>query len=74
MWEEPEEDEEGQYLLRRIDRECAEDLGLYAEPWDGYQEEPEEALPRYKSIHELPQEFFEIDREDLRDQYPEFFE
>lgn len=54
-----------------------EELGLNAEPWDNYAaddefvEEPE--LPVYKSIHELPQEFFEIDNEELRAQYPEFF-
>ena len=24
--------------------------------------------------HDLPQEFFHLDREDLREQYPEFFE
>jgi acetoin utilization deacetylase AcuC-like enzyme len=59
-------------------RELATDLGLNAEPWDDYAaedefvEEPE--LPEYKSIHELPQEFFEIDNDELRAQYPQFFE
>ena len=58
--------------------ELAEDLGLHAEPWDDYAaddeyvEEPE--VPVYRSIHELPQEFFEIENDELRAQYPEFFE
>lgn len=59
-------------------RELASDLGLHAEPWDDYAaddevlDEPE--LPVYKSIHEFPQEFFEIDNDELRAQYPEFFQ
>lgn len=57
-------------------QELAIDLG--AEPWDNYAaddevvEDPE--VPVYKSIHELPQEFFEIGNDALRAQYPEFFE
>jgi acetoin utilization deacetylase AcuC-like enzyme len=61
-----------------VERELAEDLGLYAEPWDGYDVDDEELdepeLPEYKSFHELPQEFFEIDNDELRAQYPQFFE
>jgi len=59
------------------DRKSAVTLGLNAEPWDDYAtddevlDEPD--LPVYKSIHELPQEFFEIDNDELRAQYPEFF-
>jgi acetoin utilization deacetylase AcuC-like enzyme len=59
-------------------RELATDLGLNAEPWDDYaaddEAEDEPELPVYRSIHELPQEFFEIDNDELRAQYPEFFE
>jgi acetoin utilization deacetylase AcuC-like enzyme len=66
-----------------VDSELLNDLGLYAEPWDGYDDAVVEAQDdggfypeeekEYKSIHDLPQEFFEIDRDDLRDMYPEFF-
>ena len=65
-------------LNDEVAQELATDLGLNAEPWDDYAaddefvEKPE--LPEYKSIHELPQEFFEIDNDDLRAQYPQFFE
>jgi len=74
VWEDAEDEEE---FSRQVTLELAEDLGLYAEPWDGYNddivgEEGEER--RYKSIHDLPQEFFHLDRDDLREQYPEFFE
>jgi len=57
-------------------RELAQDLGLHGEPWDGYDDEveEEESTHRFKSLHELPQEFFDLDREDLREEYPEFFE
>ncbi len=64
-------------INREAERELAEDLGLYAEPWDGYGDgdfQGETGVKEYKSIHELPQEFFEIGNEDLRAQYPEFFE
>ena len=75
---------QGQFW-ERLNSEAAQglatDLGLNAEPWDNYAaddevvEEPElPVLPVYKSIHELPQEFFEIGNEELRAQYPEFFE
>ena len=61
-----------------LNREAARELGLYAEPWDDYAVEDdfqgENGVKEYKSIHELPQEFFEIGNEDLRAQYPEFFE
>jgi acetoin utilization deacetylase AcuC-like enzyme len=60
-----------------LEQEPATDLGLYAEPWDGYNDdvvEKHEDLPVYKSIHDLPQEFFEIDNDELRAQYPHFFE
>jgi acetoin utilization deacetylase AcuC-like enzyme len=64
-------------LNDEVARGMATDLGLNAEPWDDYAaddealDEPE--LPVYKSIHDFPQEFFEIDNDELRAQYPEFF-
>ena len=66
VWEEPEEGRP----LSQVEFDLVEDLGLYAEPWD----EEEGGRVEYKSIHELPQEFFDVDRDDLREQYPEFFE
>lgn len=60
-WEDTEWDEQ-------VAADVAEQLGLYSEPWD----EPERV--EYRSIHELPQEFFDVDRDDLRELYPEFFE
>lgn len=59
--------------------ELSRDLGLHSEPWDDYAAEDEyyegeTGVKEYKSIHELPQEFFEIGNEELRAQYPEFFE
>jgi len=62
-----------------LERELLNDLGLYAEPWDEYMEEEDDGsyVPEgtrvYNSIHELPQDFFEIENEELREQYPEFF-
>lgn len=53
--------------------EAQQELGLDSDPWeedDGY----DQGVREYKSIHDLPQEFFEIDNEELRAQYPEFFE
>jgi acetoin utilization deacetylase AcuC-like enzyme len=68
MWEEFE---------REAAHELVHDLGLHAEPWDDYAAEDdfqgESGVKEYKSIHELPQEFFEIDNDELRAQYPEFF-
>lgn len=65
-------------LDEEVAQDLASDLGLNAEPWDEYSADDEfleeEELPVYKSIHELPQEFFEIDNEELRAQYPQFFE
>lgn len=65
VWNWDEEDEE---QLSFADLETVQDLGLYAEPWE------DDERVEYKSIHELPQEFFEIDNDELRAQYPEFFE
>lgn len=62
-WEDQEWDEQ-------VAADVAEQLGLYAEPW----EEPEPERVEYRSIHELPQEFFDVDRDDLREMYPEFFD
>jgi acetoin utilization deacetylase AcuC-like enzyme len=63
-----------QDFWEELEHEAAQEMGLHAEPWDAdvFQEEP--AVREYKSIHELPQEFFEIENEELRAQYPEFFE
>lgn len=59
-------------------RELAADLGVHTEPWNDYATDDEyvedSEVPVYRSLHELPQEFFEIDNDDLRAQYPEFFE
>jgi len=56
------------------------------EPWDSYEADDElmdeldrgfvedSELPEYRSIHELPQEFFEVGNDELRALYPEFFE
>jgi len=64
-----EEVEEGPLDMdEEVMRELAQDLGLYGEPWE------EEERVEYKSIHELPQEFFDPDNEELRAQYPEFFD
>ncbi len=68
---EPEEEVEGPCWEdatwdEQVAADVAEQLGLYAEPWSERQE--------YRSIHELPQEFFDVDRDDIRDMYPEFFD
>lgn len=81
VWETVDDDDTEQLNLgweETVTRGVADDLGLNAEPWDDYAtddeyvEEPE--LPVYKSIHDLPQEFFEIDNDELRAQYPQFFD
>lgn len=70
LWE--EFNREAAHELSRDRTADVEPWGAYAADGGYYGEEPE--VKEYKSIHELPQEFFEIGNEDLRAQYPEFFE
>lgn len=71
-------DEEDEEASERFHHELWEELNeqgvyeLHGESWDAYTADEEDV--RYRSIHDLPQEFFEVGSDQLRELYPEHFE